>query len=361
MEQFDYNEHPHRRFNPLLNRWHLVSPHRAKRPWQGSVENLPSDNRPEYDPSDYLGPGNFRVNGTIQNPDYKTTHVFDNDFQALLPDTPSSHKPNDGADDDLFKAQSVRGKCRVVCFSPKMNVTIAEMKVEELIHVVNAWQEEYKSLSQLDYINHVQIFENKGTMMGCSNPHPHGQIWSSEFIPEDPNTELTNMQNFCKKHHDEKHMLEEYITREMNEHKGIRTVCENDTFIALVPFWAVWPFEILVATKKRVACILNFDDKMKYDLADMYRRVTARYDNLFNTLFPYSMGIHQAPTNGNPMIHEFAHFHIHFYPPLLRSATVRKFMVGFELLGEAQRDLTAEQAAARLRACSEIHFNHAKN
>lgn len=354
---FNYNEHPHRRFNPLLRRWHLVSPHRAKRPWQGSIEKVFTDDRPEYDPSDYLGPGNFRVNGSVQNPQYTSTYVFDNDFQALLADTPDGVVGDVDAD-DLFVARSVRGRCRVVCFSPKMNITVAEMSVDDLSPVIDAWCSEYAMLSKLDYIQHVQIFENKGAMMGCSNPHPHGQIWSSEFVPEEPCTELSNLSAYYKR--TGRHMLEEYVRRELEE--GTRVVCQNETFIAVVPFWAVWPFEVLVISKHRVPCLLNFSKYMRRDLADIYRRVTVRYDNLFTTLFPYSMGIHQAPTlkDQDPSSHPYAHFHLHFYPPLLRSATVRKFMVGFEMLGEAQRDLTAEQAAQRLRECSEIHFNHRK-
>lgn len=354
---FDYNEHPHRRFNPLLRRWHLVSPHRAKRPWQGSVEALPPDTRPPYDPADYLGPGNWRVSGSVQNPDYTSTYVFDNDFQALLKGTPAG-AVGSVDNDDLFVARSVRGCCRVVCFSPRLNVTVAEMTVEEVRPVVDAWCSEYRKLAALDYVGHVQIFENKGEMMGCSNPHPHGQIWASEFIPEEPATVLANLAGYFERN--SSHMLEDYARKELKD--GSRVVCQNDTFLAVVPFWAVWPFEVLVASKKRIACLNNFTDAMKHDLADIYRRVTARYDNLFTTLFPYSMGIHQAPTVGeaDPAQHAHAHFHMHFYPPLLRSATVRKFMVGFEMLAESQRDLTAEQAAQRLRECSETHFNRAK-
>lgn len=352
---FDYSEHPHRRYNPLAARWVLVSPHRAKRPWQGSVEDRPSDNRPEYDPKDYLGPGNFRVNGSVQNPDYESTFVFDNDFMALLPDTPDGHVGS-VEENDLLVAQSVRGKCRVVCFSPKLNLTVAEMTVDQLVPVVDAWCDEYLSLSKLDYINHVQIFENKGQMMGCSNPHPHGQIWASQFVPEEPSNALANLKNYYSKKGT--HMLEDYVKLEIEAEE--RIICQNDSFLAVVPFWAVWPYEIMVLSKTRVPCLLNFTDSMKKDLADIYRRVCARYDNLFTTLFPYSMGIHQATTEADPTQHAFAHFHMHFYPPLLRSATVRKFMVGFEMLGESQRDLTAEQAATKLRACSEIHYNHVK-
>lgn len=356
---FDYTEHPHRRYNPLSAKWVLVSPHRAKRPWQGAQEGLPSDNRPEYDPKDFLGPGNLRVSGGVTNPDYDSTYVFDNDFQALLSDTPEGQVGSVEAN-DLLVARAVKGRCRVVCFHPKLNLTVAEMKVEDIYPVVETWVDEYKMLASLPYIQHVQIFENKGEMMGCSNPHPHGQIWSSEFIPEEPAAVLANL----AKYHAAKgtHMLEDYAELEMKE--NVRIVCQNETFLAVVPFWAVWPFEVLVFTKKRVPCIADLTSKQKKDLADIYRRVTCRYDNLFTTLFPYSMGIHQAPCKegvAGASAHEHAHMHMHFYPPLLRSATVRKYMVGFELLGEAQRDLTAEQAAARLLACSETHYSKEKN
>jgi len=326
--------------------------------------------RPEYDPKDYLGPGNTRSGGQV-NPKYTDTFVFDNDFMALLPDTPAQsmgdldllnyHNGTAGniasdqpsAEDSLFVAKTVRGRCRVVCFSPKLNVTVAEMDVASLRKVVDAWTEEYKFLGGLPYIGYVQIFENKGAMNGCSNAHPHGQIWATEYIPEFPQRELANLKNYYLKN--KRHMLEDYVKMEME--KKERIVCENDSFLCLVPFWAVWPFESMVIAKKRVPSLLQFDDKLKNDLADMYRQITCRYDNLFKCEFPYSMGLHQASTlDGIDKADEYAHFWMSFHPPLLRSATVRKFMVGFELLCEAQRDLTAEQAAERLAALPEVHY-----
>mmetsp|Transcript_11007 Transcript_11007/g.33752 ORF Transcript_11007/g.33752 Transcript_11007/m.33752 type:complete len:355 (-) Transcript_11007:732-1796(-) len=346
---FDYAEHPHRRYNPLKGCWVFCSPHRAKRPWQGGEEKPAPDTRPEYDPDDYLGPGNSRAGGKAKNPDYKDTFVFDNDFMALLPDTPEG-SVGDVANGDLFVAQAVKGRCRVICFSPKLNITIAEMDHSSVRKVIDAMTDEYNFLADEPYINHVQIFENRGETMGCSNPHPHGQIWSSNFIPEDPTREFANMEAYEEKYG--VGLLEKYVEQEMKNKE--RLIFHNDSFICVVPFWALWPFESMVISKTKVGSLAEMDDKMKDDLADMYRRITCRYDNLFKCSFPYSMGLRQAPTDGQKR--SYCHFYMIFLPPLLRSATVRKFMVGFELLCEGQRDLTAEQAAARLRDLPEIHF-----
>mmetsp|Transcript_5429 Transcript_5429/g.23100 ORF Transcript_5429/g.23100 Transcript_5429/m.23100 type:complete len:355 (-) Transcript_5429:322-1386(-) len=347
--EFEYSEHPHRRYNPLRGEWILCSPHRAKRPWQGATEEIPPDTRPEYDPNDYLGPGNFRSGGKAQNPNYADTFVFDNDFMALLPDTPDG-SVGEIDKGDLFVARAVKGRCRVVCFSPKLNLTIPEMEREDVVKVVHAWTEEFLRLEKEPYINYVQIFENKGEMMGCSNPHPHGQIWSSGFIPAEVEKELENLKAYEEKH--EVGMLEKYVQDELT--KKERIVCQNDSFLCVVPFWALWPFETMVISKEKVASLAEMSERMKEDLADIYQRITCRYDNLFKTSFPYSMGLKQRPTDGNS--HPYSHFYMSFYPPLLRSATVKKFMVGFELLCEGQRDLTAEQAAERLRNLDEVHY-----
>ncbi|KAK4535110.1 hypothetical protein CDCA_CDCA03G1135 [Cyanidium caldarium] len=357
---FDFTEHPHRRYNPLIGEWLLCSPHRAKRPWQGAQEKPQVEHRPAHDPDCYLCAGNTRVGGE-RNPKYDSTYVFTNDFQAMMPDTPSgrvSAAPGDASTatpaSDLFVAEGVQGTCRVVCFSPRHDLTLAEMRNEDIRLVVDTWQQQYRELGALPYIAHVQIFENKGQAMGCSNPHPHGQIWASSFVPQEVDTELRNLRAYYERH--QRHLLRDYVEQELRKPEE-RIVCRNQHFVALVPFWAVWPFEVMVLPAAHLRSLLDFSDEHKDCLADILRRVAVRYDNLFQTSFPYSMGMHQAPTCGAPDDHPEAHFHMHFYPPLLRSATVRKFMVGFEMLGESQRDLTAEQAAARLRELSDtVHY-----
>jgi len=338
-------EYPHRRYNPLTGDWVLVSPHRTKRPWQGHQEKSQVEEKPSYDPNCYLCPGNSRAGG-ITNPDYRDTFVFVNDFSALLEDAPADRMD----EDNLFIAHSERGVCKVICFSPRHDLTLPLMEVEDIRRVVDVWEEEYRLLGEKEFINYVQIFENRGATMGCSNPHPHGQIWSNETIPQIPQQE-TNMQ----RHYLETHqncLLCDYVKKETE--RGERIVVENDSFVALIPFWAVWPFETMVLPRRHVASLSDLSESERTDLASIMKRLGIRYDNLFRTHFPYSMGLHQRPTDAQE--HSEWHFHIHYYPPLLRSATVKKFMVGYELLATVQRDITAESAAARLRELSETHF-----
>ena len=344
-------EQPHRRFNPLTQEWVLVSPHRARRPWLGQVEKVPSEDLPAYDPTCYLCPGNARAGG-YQNPPYTSTFVFDNDFSALLlPEqgTPmgSESLPGPSA---LFRAEPAAGICRVVCFSPRHDLTLPQMSQSEVESVLRTWSEQTQELGSLDFINYVQVFENKGAIMGCSNPHPHSQIWAVSHLPVEPAKELAAQQSYLKQQGS--CLLCDTLAAERRS--GERIVAENDHFTALVPFWAVWPFELLVIAHRHSGSLPELDDAELSALADLLRRVTARYDNLFEISFPYSMGFHQAPSDGEA--HPEWHLHAHFYPPLLRSATVRKFMVGFEMLAMPQRDLTPETAAARLRQLSDKHY-----
>ena len=335
---FDLKEHPHRRFNPLTREWVLVSPHRTERPWLGQVEKLPPPSEPHYDPNCYMCPGNVRAAGA-RNPSYTGTFVFSNDYPALLPGTPQGEIHADG----LLVARSERGVCRVVCFSPRHDLTVARMDRADLRRVVDVWVEQYRELGSLADIHHVQIFENRGAIMGASNPHPHCQVWANQNLPNEPAQE----QSAFRAYEAEKKscLLCDYVAEERR--LGERIVIENSHFSALVPFWAVWPFETMVACHRHVAALDELSDEERDALADILKRLTTRYDHLFDTSFPYSMGFHQSPTDGQP--HPEWHLHAHFYPPLLRSATVRKFMVGYELLGTPQRDITAETAAARLR------------
>ncbi len=340
-------EHPHRRYNPLIGEWVLVSPHRTKRPWQGHMEKPQVEKTVKYDPECYLCPGNSRAGG-VQNPRYTDTFVFVNDYAALLPDTPEGSLE----DDDLFIARSEKGICKVICFSPRHDLTLPLMAGEDIRKVVDVWEREYRDLGNEPFISYVQIFENRGAAMGCSNPHPHGQIWSNETIPQVPQKELDHQKAYFHRHGS--CLLCDYLEREIEAEE--RLVAQNDSFVALVPFWAVWPFETMVLPRRHAASLSELHDTEKNDLADIMKRLGTRYDNLFQTHFPYSMGLHQKPTDGVP--HPEWHFHIHYLPPLLRSATVKKFMVGYELLSTVQRDITAESAAARLRELSETHFLH---
>ena len=347
MEKFVLTDHPHRRYNPLLDEWILVSPQRAKRPWQGQNEAISDEKKPEYDETCYLCPGNHRITGGT-NPNYESCYVFDNDFPALLKDEVSS----DVTQEDLFKINPERGINRVICFSPKHNVTLAEMQVPEIENVVRVWKEQYLELGAISYINHVQIFENKGSVMGCSNPHPHGQIWAQSSLPTQVKRTQDNLLKYFQK--TGKSLLKDYLESELQ--KKERIIAENEHFVLLVPFWATWPYETMIISKRHFSSIAEITEEEIKSYAEMIQIITVKYDNLFKTSFPYSAGIHQAPTDG--LDHEEWHFHMHFYPPLLRSATVKKFMVGYELLAEAQRDLTAEQSAEILRNLSTQHYKN---
>jgi len=343
---FNPTDHPHRRYNPLLDEWVLVSPHRTKRPWQGQVEKLPPENRPQHDPTCYLCPGNERAGG-VRNPQYTETFVFTNDFAALLADTPAGNF----GEGTLMQAQAVRGTSRVICFSPRHDLTLPEMETADIRKVIDVWAEQLADLGAA--YRWVQIFENKGSTMGASNPHPHGQIWASNFLPTLPAKEDANQRAYYQRYG--KPLLFEYAAQEIAD--GARTVVMNDSWVAVVPYWAVWPFETLLIPLRHVSRLTELNDDERTQLADILKQLTTRYDNLFEVSFPYSMGWHGAPTSD--LInedHRHWQLHAHFYPPLLRSATVRKFMVGYEMLAESQRDLTAEQAAARLRDLPLVHY-----
>lgn len=331
----------HRRFNPLTGEWVLVSPFRTQRPWLGQVESAPPEDHLKYDPSCYLCPGNERAGG-VHNPKYQSTFVFDNDFPALSPE-PLNSKLNEG---DLIIAENESGICRVVCFSPRHDLTLARMNPSEIRKVADVWAEQFTELESRENIRYVQIFENRGPAMGASNPHPHCQIWASSFVPNEPQKEQTSMQSFLESH--DRCLLCEYGAYERTH--GERLVVGNESFDAVVPFWAIWPFETLLVSRRHIGDIAALNSQERDALADILSKLTSRYDRLFNVPFPYTMGFHQRPTDEKT--HPEWHLHGHFYPPLLRSASIRKFMVGFEMLGTPQRDITAEAAASRLREIS---------
>jgi UDPglucose--hexose-1-phosphate uridylyltransferase len=331
----DFNNDPHRRHNPLTNEWVLCSPHRTKRPWQGQQEKPAQEEKPAYDPKCYLCPGNERAGGA-QNPAYEHTFVFQNDFSALLPVS-----PEESAGEGLLRAQGVTGECRVICFSPRHDLTLAKMDVPDITRVVDTWADQITDLG--GRYPWVQLFENKGQAMGASNPHPHGQLWACGYLPTIAATE-----DACQREHFDRNgrpLLLDVVEEERR--RGERIVAENEHWLLLVPFWAVWPFEYLLLPKRHVTRLPELTTEERTGLAEILKRGLGQYDALFDVDFPYSMGWHGAPTDGKE--HPHWQLHAHFYPPLLRSATVRKFMVGFEMLGESQRDITPEQAAARLR------------
>jgi UDPglucose--hexose-1-phosphate uridylyltransferase len=340
----DLDHLPHRRLNPLKGEWVLVSPQRNERPWLGKVEACPEPGK-AYDPACYLCPGNLRAAGK-KNPQYAGTFVFDNDYPALVPELPETEAENSG----LIVAQPERGICRVVCFSPRHDLRVARMSPPELRQVVNIWIEQYQSLAAIPWIHHVQIFENYGSIMGASNPHPHCQIWANASLPNEPAKEQASLLEYRARNNS--CLLCDYL--KLESERGERVVCENAAFAVVVPYWAVWPFETLVLSKRHITSIDQLTSAESDLLGEILKQITTRYDNLFEVPFPYSMGFHQRPTDNMP--HEEWHFHAHYYPPLLRSATVQKFMVGYEMMAAPQRDLTPESAALRLREASDVHY-----
>jgi UDPglucose--hexose-1-phosphate uridylyltransferase len=337
--------HPHRRLNILTGEWVLVSPHRTQRPWQGQVERVPTPVAIDHDPACYLCPGNSRAGG-VRNPAYTSTFTFDNDFAALKMDVPDDQSKLS----DLLVWRNEHGVCRVVCFSPNHGLTIARMQEGDIVKVVDTWTEQFIELSSRREISYVQIFENRGEMMGASNPHPHCQIWASESLPNEPAKENTAQREYSRSHG--RCLLCDYVALELKQQE--RILFEESEFVALVPFWAVWPFETLIVSRRHWNALDQATDSERGSLARTLKRMTTRFENLFEAPFPYTMGFHQRPSDGGP--YEHMHFHAHYYPPLLRSATVRKFMVGFEMLATPQRDITAESAAERLRGMSEVHY-----
>ena len=335
--------YPHRRKNQLSGEWVLVSPHRTERPWLGQVEKSPQERLPEYDPDCYLCPGNQRAGGDV-NPQYTSTFAFTNDFSALLPETPlveSERHP-------LLQSQRVNGTCRVICFSPRHDLTLPEMALENIQKVVETWRQQTAELGST--YKWVQVFENKGAVMGCSNPHPHGQIWASDQIPNEPAKENDRQARYF--HERDRLLLADYLEKELEDKH--RLVLENQHWAALVPFWATWPFETILLPRRHILRLPDIAEAEKVNLAAILKLLLIKYDNLFNTSFPYSLGWHGAPFGSADVDHW--QLHAHFYPPLLRSANVKKFMVGYEMLAEAQRDLTPEAAARRLRDTSEGHY-----
>ncbi len=346
MDLPDYDRITHRRYNPLNDEWVLVSPHRAQRPWDGQQETVVSERGVAYEPDCYLCPTNLRANGE-RNPAYQETFVFTNDFGSLLP-------ANEGtainSEDDLLRMEPESGICRVICYSPDHSLTISRMSRSQVIAVITAWIHEYQQIAAREDINHIQIFENRGEIMGCSNPHPHGQIWANRTVPDIPAREQSRQ----KQHLDKSGtcLLCDYLDRELKEKQ--RLLFKNEFFVALVPFWAVWPFETIVLPRAHMGAISSLQPDQVEALAEIMVELGICYDNLFLTSFPYSMGIHQQPTDGKD--YPEWHWHMHYFPPLLRSSSVKKHMVGYEMLAMAQRDISPEIAARRLQTLPRHHY-----
>ncbi len=347
--QFQPTEHPHRRLNVLTGDWVLVSPHRAKRPWQGQLETSDEQQLPAYDETCYLCPGNHRISGE-QNPTYQGPFVFKNDFAALNEQTPAFQQNVA----DLLVLQAEQGLSRVICYSPDHSKTLPELDLAAIVQVIQLWTEQYRELGQQH--RWVQVFENKGAINGCSNPHPHGQIWASRGIPTLPAREDLQQREYFQQH--QQPLLQSYLTLELQDRQ--RLVDENQDWAVVVPYWASWPFETLVLPKMSVQRLEQLTSAQQHSLAQILQSLTSRYDNLFQCSFPYSMGWHAAPyhlpEDKHPENQQHWLLHAHFYPPLLRSAHVKKFMVGYEMLAETQRDMTPEQAAQRLRELSPVHY-----
>ncbi len=340
------NDIPHRRKNILTGEWVQVSPHRTKRPWQGKTENTQNNKGIDYDPGCYLCPGNKRASGEV-NPNYSDQFVFVNDYSPLIP---IEKNVNENIN-DLLIANSEEGICKVICFSPKHNLTLPEMEIEDIENVIKVWKQQYEELGSKEEINYVQIFENKGELMGCSNPHPHGQIWAQNSIPSEPAKETISFENYFEINGVS--VLSDYLALELELKE--RLVYENQAFVVLVPYWATWPYETMIIPRKQLKSLLEFNNEIIYSFADAIKVLTIKYDNLFNVSFPYSAGIHQMPTDNRE--YNGWHLHMHFYPPLLRSATIKKFMVGYEMLANPQRDITPERAAEILKSLSKIHYS----
>ncbi|WVF72224.1 galactose-1-phosphate uridylyltransferase [Kwoniella sp. CBS 6097] len=368
---FEPTEHPHRRFNPLTGKHVLVSPHRTKRPWKGQTEEPVIAALPHHDKECYLCPGNDRSGGHT-NPAYESTYTFENDFPALLPQAPQPPNDTQNSIDSLFASEPVKGRCSVICFHPRHDLTLARMEPKDIQNVIGEWKRVYQVEGEHwrkrnIESGYVQIFENRGSMMGASAPHPHGQVWSLSYVPDEPRTELENLPKASQNtsttgSHPRRGdgipcLLCSYAAEEVKRGERVVEIDEEGGWVAVVPFWAVWPYEILVLPYKRhTPSLLQMSTEETAGLARILKGVLVRYDNLFSCPFPYSMGLHQSPLPPTEPESDPAHIHFHFYPPLLRSASVRKFLVGFEMMGEVQRDLTPEQAADKLRALPQRHY-----